>query len=453
VQDSPLLFHAPRTLSDREGLYPPFRGPLRLGQCEGRIPLHQSLVTLEEERRAIREALERLRPLASLATSSLLPQITEYQKALETRDGEAREIVEKIEEERARLALIPPTPLLRHRLFLIGAGLLILSFVAGQFVPFVDGGIFIGLGCMAAALIQYLSWSQNRGKIRKGLLALEYQLKKGLDLRISRQFQSLLDLLPRTECHEVSELATRLHQRDTLREKLATLDQEITELSAGTDPAALKEKEKKLDETIQVAEGELASLGYVPEAFDVQRQIEELERGTLSPAGPVLPSRERPTQPVNALLTSLQKLLGGLSPSMLSAIETQASRLITDITAGRYTRIRRTPENGLRLARAGGLGERSLGEVSDGTQDQAILAWHLALLTTVPQVSSVPILLDDPFLRVDGERRKRLLPFLQSLARTHQVILFSREAWIPSDLAHIVPLARAIDRLPPSGAA
>jgi ABC-type Mn2+/Zn2+ transport system ATPase subunit len=88
--------------------------------------------------------------------------------------------------------------------------------------------------------------------------------------------------------------------------------------------------------------------------------------------------------------------------------------------------------------------------VSDGAQDQALLAWHLALLTVMPQAPSVSLLLDEPFLRVDGERRKRLLPFLQSLARTHQVILFSQDAWIPPEAAHIVPLARAIDRLPSS---
>ncbi|HWU40467.1 MAG TPA: hypothetical protein VN203_22695, partial [Candidatus Acidoferrum sp.] len=58
-------------------------------------------------------------------------------------------------------------------------------------------------------------------------------------------------------------------------------------------------------------------------------------------------------------------------------------------------------------------------------------------------------ILDEPFLRLDGERKKRLLPFLLTLARTHQIIFFSNQAWIPSEVAHIVPLARLNDR-PPS---
>jgi DNA repair exonuclease SbcCD ATPase subunit len=410
----------------------------------------QRLVALEEERRKVREALEPLEPLASLATASLLPQITEYQQALESRNGAVRELEEKIEEEHTRLALIPSIPLFRHRLFLIGGGLLILSFVAAQFLSFLSAGIFVGLGCIAVALTQYLNWSQNRDKIQRSLLALEYQVNTGLELRISRQFQSLLDLLPSTGCREVPDLAKRLQQRDTLREKLTILDQQIAELSTGTDPVALEEKRRELEEAIQLGEGELRALGFVPEPREVQREIEKLERAALSPEKPVLPSREHSSQTVDTFLAPLEKLLGGLNTSLLSAVETQASKLITEITAERYTRIRRDPENGLRLVLAGSQGERSLGEVSDGTQEQAVLAWHLALLSTFPQASVVPLLLDDPLLRVDGERRRRLLPLLQSLSRTHQVILFSHEAWIPSAMAHIVPLAGANDCLPSS---
>lgn len=422
---------------------------LRTQHEETGASLHK-LGALEEERRTIREALARLQPLDSLTASSLLTQIAEYQKALANRDGDARELQEKIEEEGDRLALIPSIPLWRLRLLHIGAGLVAVSFVAGQFLPYTDAGIVLGLGCLVAALAQYFNWSQRRDRIQKGILALEHQVTKGLDLRISRQFQPLLDLLPRVGCHDVSELATRIRQRDSLREKLAALDRQIAELSAGTDPAALEEQKRKLEETIHVAEGELGALGYVPEPSDVQREIEELERGTAAPEEPLPLSRERVSQSVTTLLTTLERVLRGLSPALLSAIETQASKLFSEITAGRYTGIRRTPESSLRLTLAGGQGERSLAEVSDGAQDQALLAWHLALLTVVPQAPVVPLLLDEPFLRVDGERRRRLLPFLQSLARTHQLILFSHDAWIPPEAAHIVPLARAIDRIPSS---
>ena len=317
--------------------------------------LHK-LGTLEAERRTLREALARFQPLESFTTSSLLAQIAEYQKSLENRDGEARGLQEKAEDERDRLALIPSVPLWRLRLLHIGGGLVIVSFAAGQFLPFAGTGIMLGLGCIAAGLAQYLNWSQKRDKIQKGILAIEHQVSKGLDLRISRQFQSLLDLVPRVGCHEVSELATRIRQRDSFREKLAALDQQIAELSAGIDATALEEQKGKLEETIRIAEGELGALGYVPEPSDVQREIEELERGTVSPEGPAPPSRERASQSVTSLLTTLERVLRGLSPSLLSAIETQASKLISEITAGRYTRIRRTPESSLRLTLAGGQG-------------------------------------------------------------------------------------------------
>jgi len=408
----------------------------------------QGLVTLEEERRSVREALDQFQPVASVETSTLLPQITEYQQALESKNGAVRELEEKIEEERTRLALIPSIPLFRHRLFLAGGGLVLLSFVAAQFIPSLAPGVVVGLVCIGVALIQYLSWSQNREKIQKGLVALEYQVNTGLDLRINRQFQPLLDLLPRLRCHNVSDLAKGLQQRDTLREKLTTLDKKIAELSTGTDPVVLGEKRRKLEEAIQLGEEELRSLGYVPEPREIQREIEKLERTAVPPEKPVPPSQEHPSQTGDTLLVTLEKLLGGLTGSQLSAVERQASRFLTEITAERYTHIRRDPEMGLRLTVAGEQAERSLGEVSDGTQEQAMLAWHLALLSTFPQASAVPLLLDDALLHMDGERRRRLLPVLQSLARTHQVILFSHDAWIPSAVAHIVPLAGANNGVP-----
>jgi uncharacterized protein YhaN len=340
-----------------------------------------------------------------------------------------------------------------HRLFQIGGGLLLLCLVAGQFLPFVGVGIFIGLGCIAASLTQYFGWSQKRDKIRKGILALEHEMNKGLELRISRKFQSLLDLLPRTGCQDASELAAKLQRRDALAEKLTRLDQKIKELSAGIDPVDMEGKKRKLEEAIQVAEGELGSLGYAPEPAEVQREIEEIERGAVPAGRPTPVPRERPPQLVDTLLTTLERFLGGLSPPLLSAIEAQASALITEITAGRYAQVRRTAEDGLRLVLGGNQGERSLQEVSDGTQDQAMFAWHLALLTATPQLFAAPLLLDNPFLRVDGERRKRLIPFLQSLARAHQVILFSHSAWIPPEATHIVPLTRATHRTPSAAVA
>jgi hypothetical protein len=402
----------------------------------------QGMVHLEEERRSVREALERFQPLTTLATSSLLPQIAEYQKALHHKDEETRGLEKKLEEVQVRLALIPSVPVYRNPLFLAGGALLVLSLLAAQFLPYMGVVTFGGLGCVFAALIQHLSRSQNRDKVLKSLAALEYQRDKGLDLRISRQFQSLLDLLSRTGCQEVSELTTQLRQRDALRDQLATLDRKMAGLSTETDSAALEGKKKSLEEAVQVAEDEIRSFGFVPQPSEIQREIEKIERELASPAQTAHPARARSPQPVGAFLDSLEGHLGELGAPQVSAIDAQAGTLLAEITAGRYTQVRRTPESGLRLVLAGSQGERSLGEVSEGTRDQAVLAWHLALLAVSLQGSPVPLLLDNPFQGVDLERRKRLLPFLQSLARTHQVILFSHEAWIPPGSAHVVALDR-----------
>lgn len=413
---------------------------LRAQHDEARASL-QELAGLDEERRGVREALAPLQPLAALPTSSLLPQIGEYHKALQKKEEEARGLDQKIEEAQNRLAVFPSSPIVRDRLFLAGAGLLVLSLLAAQLLPYVGVGIVAGLGCIAAALVQYLNRSQNRDRIQKSLAALEYQRDKGLDLRIGRQFQALLDVLPRAGCQEVSELVAKLRQRDALQERLATLERKIAGVATDAGPGGLEAKARSLEEAIQVAEEELRCLGFVPEPAEVKREIEKLERGVLSFKEPAHPARGRPAPYVDTLLGALERHLGELGAALMSAIDTQASKLIAEITGGRFTHVRRSPDNGLRLTLAGSQGERSLAEVSHGTQDLATLAWHLALLAAVTRTSAVPLLLDEPFLGVDGGRRTRLLPCLRSLARTRQVILFSHDAWIPAEAAHIVSLA------------
>jgi uncharacterized protein YhaN len=402
----------------------------------------QGLGGLEEERRSAREALKELQGLEGLTAASLLPQIAEYQKALQRRDEEVRGLDQRLEEVQARLAVIPSAPLFRYPLFLAGAALLLVSVLAAQFLPYMGVGIFAGLGCAAVAFIQYFNRSQSRDKVRKSLAALEYQRDKGLDLRISRQFQALLDWLPRAGCQDVSALAARLRQRDALREQLAGLEAKIADLSSGADSAALEGKRRSLGEAIQVAEDEIRSLGFVPEPAEIQREIDKIERGLASAAGAAHSAAASSSQPLGALLETLAGHLGPVGLSRLSTVDAQASALIAEITAERYTRVRRTPEGDLRLVLAGSQEGLAPGEVSEGTRDQAMLAWQLALLAVCLQDSAVPLLLDNPFLRVDPERRKRLLPFLQRLARTHQVILFSHEAWIPPESAHIVLLSR-----------
>ena len=66
-----------------------------------------------------------------------------------------------------------------------------------------------------------------------------------------------------------------------------------------------------------------------------------------------------------------------------------------------------------------------IGILSKGTIDQIYFLARLAFLKILTGQKTVPIILDDPFVSFDNERKAALKEILQGLARNTQIILFT----------------------------
>ena len=64
-------------------------------------------------------------------------------------------------------------------------------------------------------------------------------------------------------------------------------------------------------------------------------------------------------------------------------------------------------------------------ELSRGTVDQLYMAVRLALLDLLYGEAKVPLLLDDPFVKFDADRRALAVALCKEVARDHQVLLFT----------------------------
>jgi len=64
-------------------------------------------------------------------------------------------------------------------------------------------------------------------------------------------------------------------------------------------------------------------------------------------------------------------------------------------------------------------------ELSRGTVDQLYLAVRLALLDLLYREAQAPLLLDDPFVKFDTERRARAVALCKEVAQDRQVLLFT----------------------------
>ena len=97
------------------------------------------------------------------------------------------------------------------------------------------------------------------------------------------------------------------------------------------------------------------------------------------------------------------------------------------ITQGRYTRVEADDE--LRLSvfsqDKGDWIKAESGKLSKGTVDQLYLAVRLALLDLLFRDAKPPLLLDDPFVKFDSDRREQAMKLCKEISQDHQILFFT----------------------------
>lgn len=127
----------------------------------------------------------------------------------------------------------------------------------------------------------------------------------------------------------------------------------------------------------------------------------------------------------------------------------QMSRWIPKVTNGRYARVEVDPGD-LSITLVTAAGERSDARlVSQGTMEQVYLVLRLVLAQVLSaDHETCPVLLDDPTVHADANRKQQILDYLLAASKEHQVILFSQEQevldWAKNQLdgeVHLIELA------------
>lgn len=108
-------------------------------------------------------------------------------------------------------------------------------------------------------------------------------------------------------------------------------------------------------------------------------------------------------------------------------LEPRISACFGRITQGRYAQVEADDDLNLRVFSAdkGDWVTPDSGELSRGTVDQLYLAARLALLDLLYPDAKPPLLLDDPFVKFDPERRAQAMALCAEIAREHQVLFFT----------------------------
>lgn len=222
-------------------------------------------------------------------------------------------------------------------------------------------------------------------------------------------------------------LALGNYTYEDLREKAkeASLNLSESELSAEYDMAKLDEKSEQLTLKCYETSNEIASLegkvSYMDsqirslnviseELSEVQYQKAEYEK--------MYAAYERAEEVIMNISKEIHGDFAGIFNSFISQIASK-------ITSGKYTDIKTDDKMNVSVKDNETSKIVSVQSLSGATADQLYFALRLAIAELVLSDKTIPIILDECFIQYDEQRLKNTLTYLDDVAKTRQVIMFS----------------------------
>jgi DNA repair exonuclease SbcCD ATPase subunit len=195
------------------------------------------------------------------------------------------------------------------------------------------------------------------------------------------------------------------------REELLQLQNEVREI---------EEKRKNLEiKTIALKkELEMAECGAELEASLEERldythkSLEELQKGL---------------ETYEIIQETLEEARRKVIDTCVGTLEKETSKLLQEMTAGKYNQVRFDKESFRFEVFSDKLKNwvDPQKNLSRGTLDQIYLACRLALLNLISEDKNPVVIMDDPFVTFDKNRRKNALKLLKSLSKKYQILLLT----------------------------
>lgn len=201
---------------------------------------------------------------------------------------------------------------------------------------------------------------------------------------------------------------------DDLRLKLSTLEKKRDEYNS--------QKEKLYLEYISVQK----------EVYRLEAQLGELRKAQDTFAqdelASVLEKKESLTNTlnlINIVMESLEAAKDSMHRSFTPALSKKASEYFSDLTDGKYNSI--LSDEGFNITVNDGVLRKS--ELfSGGTVDQMYFSLRLAITDMLFKDSKIFLILDQPFIQYDYERKSRAMELIKDMSSKRQILLFSDSA-------------------------
>ena len=154
----------------------------------------------------------------------------------------------------------------------------------------------------------------------------------------------------------------------------------------------------------------------------IERRLFE-RRQRLSELSQELKDGERQARILMSAEDALEQAYNNLSNRFSPIVNEAAGAPLSVLTDGKYSEVTLDRDFNIRVKAEGAM--RELGYFSRGTADAVYFSYRFAMCDLVGDKKGLPMILDDPFWSLDGERLANALEFMQKAAADRQIILFS----------------------------
>ena len=188
--------------------------------------------------------------------------------------------------------------------------------------------------------------------------------------------------------------------------------------------------EKKRDEyNIQKEKLYLEYISVQKEVYRLEAQLSELKKAQNTFAGDelagLLEKKESLTNTlnlINIVIESLEAAKDNMHRSFTPALSSKASGYFSNLTGGKYTKL--LSDEGFNIT-VNDTVPRKSELFSGGTIDQMYFSLRLAITDMLFKDGKVFLILDQPFIQYDSERKERAMKLLENLSTKRQILLFS----------------------------
>jgi ABC-type molybdenum transport system ATPase subunit/photorepair protein PhrA len=372
-----------------------------------------SLNALRARREASAERKDEMTPFLQVPRD-LDAQLEGYVKAIPALHEERT----ALEEETGALALeiegLAAQSLLKAPIFLAGAGLTVLSFLAGAIITLTGWmqhlyliGLVGGLGLLIASLaLDFRRLSQKKSLEARR----DERVTKAshLEDRLKKSYAALIALMTRTKCPDPETLQAKRRAALDWAAEQADFDRKEKAMLRGATRDAIEadwQAAKARIEALLREVGERVDVESLRDAIGLlTRELEAPTAGAARPTAPSAPSAG--VDPLQAHAAEINACLLRLSEDRLEALSAR---------------------NGAVLVRRRGGSEAPLDALSAGEARVARVAIAVGAWAARHAGLDFPLLLDDPLSALDPKTRAVLLDTLTRLGAGRQIIVFANE--------------------------